>query len=147
MADNQGDPGTDMDGDDANGYQTQTPIVTWDPVLGASAYEVEVSLFNGAACSTPRRSRDGRNQRVDAAGSAGTPTRSHGRITAAASRQAAGLVPGTFYCVRVRAFTDKAFDQNHVLHDVVGDWSYLDLGCRFADADGSGLVPVLRLPR
>src|SRR5207237_510688 len=38
------------------------------------------------------------------------------------------LVPGHSYCVRVRAFTDMGYDQNHILQDVVGDWSYIDNG-------------------
>ncbi len=56
---------------------------------------------------------------------------------APSGNRGAGSIAGTFYCVRVRAFTDKAFDQNHVLHDVVGDWSSLDLG---ADTPTSSAV-------
>ena len=48
MRDNLADPGTDVD--PAAGYQTRVPVVRWDPVPGASSYEVQVADWNGAAC-------------------------------------------------------------------------------------------------
>jgi hypothetical protein len=45
MQDLQGDPGTDMDSG-TDGYQTEVPIVTWDPVPGASYYDVEVHAYD-----------------------------------------------------------------------------------------------------
>ncbi len=136
MADNQGDPGTDQNGDGSDGYQTPTPIVTWDPVLGASAYEIEVRVFNGASCSVLYEHGTVATNAwtpLDLPVLAKQPWPNHGRPLATGG----GLDAGTFYCVRVRAFTDKAFDQNHVLHDVVGDWSSLDLG---ADTPTSSAV-------
>ena len=45
----------DSPGNDSIRVPTATrrrvPIVTWDPVLGASAYEVEVRLFTGGGCT------------------------------------------------------------------------------------------------
>ena len=127
MADNVSDSGNDFDGNPLNGYQTHVPIVTWDPVLGASGYEIEVRSFNGGGCSallmdvtagTNAWAPMGPNPDVE-------PWPNHGRSLATDGAQ---LAPDTYYCVRVRAYTDRAFDQNHVLHDVVGDWSYLDNG-------------------
>jgi hypothetical protein len=136
MADNisgVADPNTPgNDADAAPGYQTQVPIVTWDPVLGASAYEVEVRLFTGGGCTTAVNAEYwdsivatnawtplGPNP-VD------EPWPNHGRNLAHDGSR--NLVAGHDYCVRVRAFTDQGYDQNHLLKNVVGDWSYIDNG-------------------
>src|SRR5262249_14492724 len=117
-------PGNDFDLG-TPGYQTQVPIVTWDPVLGASAYEVEVGLCTGGACTATVTS-----EYWDSivATNAWTPLGphpdddpwpNHGRnMSHDGSR---GLVAGHDYCVRVRAFTDQGYDQNHILKNVVGD--------------------------
>ena len=72
--------------------------------------------------------RHRRHQRLDAARAEpdDEPWPNHGRTLAHDGAQ--HLVPGHLYCVRVRAYTDKGYDQNHILHDVVGDWAYLDNG-------------------
>src|SRR5439155_361370 len=49
MRDNVNDPGQDTDSSTA-GYQTQIPILSWNPVLGASSYEVDVTPYNGSGC-------------------------------------------------------------------------------------------------
>ncbi len=54
------------------------------------------------------------------------PWPNHGRNLAHDGSR--NLVPGHDYCVRVRAFTDQGYDQNHILKNVVGDWTYLDNG-------------------
>ena len=48
--DNLADPGTDLDTGTA-GYQTEVPVVRWDPVPGAASYEVQVATWTGSACS------------------------------------------------------------------------------------------------
>ena len=50
MRDNLSEAGTDIDLG-TPGYQTQVPVVTWDPVPGASAYLAEVTPFNAGACN------------------------------------------------------------------------------------------------
>jgi hypothetical protein len=50
MQDLQGDPGTDLD-PGTDGYQTEVPIVTWDPVPGASYYDVEVHRYDDVGTS------------------------------------------------------------------------------------------------
>jgi hypothetical protein len=45
MRDHLADPGTDVDGV-TPGYQTKVPIVTWDPVPGASSYQVDVAPYD-----------------------------------------------------------------------------------------------------
>ncbi len=124
--------GTDWDGDPGTGYQTQVPIVTWDPVLGATAYEVEVRRYTGGACSASVTSQYWNNI---VATNAWTPLGpnpddepwpNHGR--ALGHDGSKNLVAGNRYCVRVRALTDKGYDQNGILHDVTGDWTYIDDG-------------------
>jgi hypothetical protein len=144
MVDNLTDPGGDGTDVDpvADGYQTQVPIVTWDPVLGASGYEVDVRYFNGGGCSAADTSQYwpvtvGTNAwtPLGPSPSGGEPWPNHGRsLSHDGSRR---LIVGNSYCVRVRAYTDKGYDQNHILRDVVGDWTYLDNG---GDPSGNNAV-------
>jgi hypothetical protein len=132
MADNvswASDPtasGSDFDADPSNGYQTQVPIVTWDPVLGASAYEVDVRVFTGGACSVSSTwdSMVATNAWTPLGPNpSGNPWPSSHALAHDGSRV---LTPGSDYCVRVRAYTDQGYDQNHILKPVFGDWTYLD---------------------
>jgi hypothetical protein len=50
MRDNLADPGTDVDSG-TPGYQTNVPIVRWDPVPGAASYHIEVVPFSAGACN------------------------------------------------------------------------------------------------
>ncbi|MDX6378598.1 MAG: large repetitive protein, partial [Gaiellaceae bacterium] len=135
-----GGEGTDADLS-TDGYQTQVPIVTWDPVLGASAYEVDVRYYTGGGCSTANAQKwwD-----VTVGTNAWTPLGpnpldepwpNHGR--ALSHDGAKHMDAGDAYCVRVRAYSDRGYDQNHILHDVVGDWAYLDTGL---DPSGNNAV-------
>ena len=128
MRDNVSDPGTDLNSG-TPGYQTQVPIVTWDPVHGASSYEVDVTLFQSGICNwsavpnTP-------HWRDYTAVPAWTPLGDHWNNVkpysdplAVAHDGSIQLAVGT-YCVRVRARTDR--DTNG--DDVYGDYTYLDDG-------------------
>ena len=126
-------------------WPTGSPIVVWDPVPGASGYQVDVAPF-----STPDRPGDcdwvARNRRdrwqIDTAISAWTPLApSHqhepypARNVNATDDSGRTLLVGQSYCVRVRARTDK--DSNR--QDVFGDYTYLANAFRFAGyAAGSG---------
>jgi large repetitive protein len=104
---------------------TQTPIVTWDPVPGASSYFVEVVPYAGTFCdwSAPRID----HWRSSTATTAWTPLGY--RLTAPApypdkfrvQSDAARLVAGTSYCVRVRAKSDT--DARNA--EVYGDFAHL----------------------
>ena len=48
MRDNLADPGTDLDTGTA-GYQTEVPVVRWDPVPGAASYELQIADWTGSA--------------------------------------------------------------------------------------------------
>src|SRR5689334_13835138 len=50
MRDNTSDPGVDLDLG-TPGYQTQVPVVTWDPVPGASSYEADVAPYQSGVCN------------------------------------------------------------------------------------------------
>jgi hypothetical protein len=127
MRDNLTDPGTDVDLGTA-GYQTEVPMVTWDPVPGASAYLVEVMLFNGVSCDPTVNSQ---HWVSETAANAWTPLGTN-RVSGqpypdAMSISTDGsteLVAGNSYCVRVRARTDR--DSNN--QDIYGEFTTLDDG-------------------
>jgi hypothetical protein len=128
MRDNLNDPGTDLD-TGTPGYQTQVPVVVWNPVHGASSYEADVTLYQSGACNwsavpnTP-------HWRVNTAVSAWTPLGDHWNNVkpysdplSVANDGSITLTPGS-YCVRVRARTDR----DTANQDVYGDYTYLDDG-------------------
>lgn len=113
------------------GWPTAAPIVVWDPVPGASGYQVDVAPFGTADrpgdCDWVANRRQDRWQ-VDTAVSAWTPLApKHVREPYAARNVRPTddggklLVAGQRYCVRVRARTDRDDDRR----DVFGDYTYL----------------------
>ena len=116
----------DHDGNGANGYQTQVPIISWNPVPGASSYQVDVTPFNGTGCVWSAPASQGHWTR-DVALTAWTPLGSGWNLTKpypdphpVATELLVSLSPG-HYCARVRARSDRAFGQ-----EVYGDYTYLD---------------------
>jgi len=126
MRDNLVDPGVDQD-PLTPGYQTQVPIVTWDPVAGASSYEVDVAPYeSGCNWSAPLISH---HWRVLTAVPAWTPLGNGWNgikpysDPLSVANEATSLVPGS-YCVRVRARTDR----DTAGQEVYGDYTYLSDG-------------------
>jgi hypothetical protein len=128
MADNLGDPGTDVD--PAAGYQTQVPVVKWDPVPGASGYDVTMVRYVGGACewttsNVPRWS-------ARTAATSFTPTASGWNNLlpwgsfSGVTTDTYDLIANTSYCVRVTPFRDTAVTGGFSYTDVSGDPSYLD---------------------
>jgi hypothetical protein len=120
MRDNLVDPGTDQDALTA-GYQTEVPVVRWDPVPGAASYEVQLADWNGTAClwatsdyvkktSVPEWSPLGNTIY--------NPVVWQGTLA-----EDPPLGPGDF-CFRVRARADRA----PVNQEVWGDYTYLQNG-------------------
>jgi hypothetical protein len=116
----------DHDGNGANGYQTQVPIISWNPVPGASSYQVDVTPFNGTGCVWSAPASQG-HWTKDVALTAWTPLGSGWNLTKpypdphpVATELLVSLSPG-HYCARVRARSDRAFGQ-----EVYGDYTYLD---------------------
>ncbi len=108
------------------GWTTSAPVVVWDPVPGASSYQVDVALFH-------TRDRPGdcdwtaRLWEVDTAVPAWTP-QAYARArrepypvrTLRPSSDGVRLLPGQAYCVRVRARTDRDGQGRQVF----GDYAY-----------------------
>src|SRR6266550_4524778 len=122
MRDNVSDPGTDLDSG-TPGYQTEVPLVTWDPVHGASSSEVDVAPYQSNIChwSAPSNAP---HWRKDTAVPAWTPLGDHwNNVKPYSDPLSVGndgsiqLLPGT-YCVRVRARTDRDTGSQ----DVYGDY-------------------------
>lgn len=125
MRDNLTDPGTDVDSG-TPGYQTEVPMVTWDPVPGASAYLVEVMLLNAGSCDPTVNSQ---HWVSETAANAWTPLGAN-RVSgqpypdemSISTDSNTELVAGNSYCVRVRARTDRDSNNN----DIYGDFAYLE---------------------
>src|SRR5438874_490520 len=119
---------TDLDSG-TPGYQTEVPLVTWDPVHGASSYEVDVAPYQSNICnwSAPFNAP---HWRKDTAVPAWTPlgdswnnVKPYSDPISVGNDGSIQLAPGT-YCVRVRARTDRDTGNQ----DVYGDYTYLDDG-------------------
>jgi hypothetical protein len=116
------------DGSDLGGTSTDTPIVAWDPVPGASYYEVNVTLFTGGICdwgqpSTVQWQSKTASTYWTALGnglSASKPFQGGPSV----STDTQALTAGKSYCVRVRADRDNAANSN----PVVGSYTYLGDG-------------------
>jgi hypothetical protein len=110
----------DADHNLANGYQTTVPLVTWDPVPGASSYEVQISFWNGTTCAPVAKT-------MKTSVPAWTPLGSPGANPAGTrfptpASDLPPLVPDE-YCVRVSARADRVGAD-----EVFGDPTYLKNG-------------------
>jgi hypothetical protein len=111
------------------GYQTEVPILRWDPVPGASSYHVEVTPFSAGACNwtaSPVAKWD-----VATATTAWTPlgtswnnSKPYFDAHPVANDGITALTPGASYCARVRPRSDR----DSANGDVYGDYTYLDDG-------------------
>ena len=124
MRDNAADPGVDTD-PVSPGYQTQVPIVSWNPVPGSSSYQVDVTRFDGSSCVWSAGMQDHWTNNI--ALTSWTPLGTHWNLVKpypdphpVATELLSQLSPGR-YCVRVRARSDRAFGE-----EVYGDYTYLD---------------------
>jgi hypothetical protein len=113
----------DADHNLSNGFSTTSPVVSWNPVPGASSYEVQISNWNGATCTpvlmTVKTSVPSWTPLASPAFSA-NPAGSRFPSPAA---DLTPLTPGQSYCVRVSARADRVgFDE------VFGDPTYLKNG-------------------
>jgi hypothetical protein len=129
MRDNLADPGSDLDGSTA-GYQTRVPVVSWNPVPGASSYEVDVFPFEGGICDWSDTDPPLDHWHSTTTTTAWTPLGSgwKGVKPYPDARQVANefatLVAGKSYCARVRPRADR----DAVGGEVYGDYTYLNDG-------------------
>ena len=115
------DPVTaDADHNLVDGFQATAPVITWDPVPGASSYEVQVADWSGVACSWATAKYVKRTS-LTSWTPLGTTT-SNPIVRPGLATDPSVIDPGT-YCVRVSARSDRVgFD------DVLGDPTYLQNG-------------------
>jgi hypothetical protein len=124
MRDNLSDPGTDVE-PGTLGYQTQVPILAWDPVPGASSYFVDVAPYVLGSCTWGLN-----GWRVNTSVPYWTPLGSgYGQAKPypdpiSVAYDFEGLDLDQQYCARVRARGER-----DILRDeVYGDFTYLDDG-------------------
>jgi hypothetical protein len=122
------DPGTDQDSGNA-GYQTDLPIVTWDPVPGASSYQVQVVPIDGLGDCNWTASSLSRWLVPTASTSwtplaAGNPSNPPFPSNLPVSKDTPALDPGTTWCVRVRARSGRV----GLSAPIWGDYTYIDDG-------------------
>ena len=97
-----------------------TPVIEWDPVMGASSYQLEIDAVHGrvrrvdASPSTRPSHRVG----ADGHGSGGAGVRQQRRARA---RTGNPLLPGSSYCVKIRAVDTDAEGNS-----VFGDWTFVN---------------------
>jgi hypothetical protein len=133
MRDNLVDPGVDLDPATPL-YETQVPLITWDPVPGASSYQVDVTPWVSGACNWSATILEDHwvvNTTVNAwtpLGSGMTARPPHPDPTSPAT-DFPSLTPGQEYCARVRARSDRDVARD----DVYGDYTYV--------VDGRGVPP------
>ena len=125
------DPGTDLE-PGTDGYQTDTPILTWDPVPGAASYQVDVVPFqsvNGSPEMCNWTASSGR-WTVPTSSISWTPLATSRTTTLpfgtgfSPSTDSAGLSPGASYCARVRARSGRV----NLSTAIWGDYTFLGNG-------------------
>ena len=138
MRDNLSDAGPEPPG-----WPTSTPILVWNPVPGASAYDVEVVPFGGGVCDWSAPGNQHWN--VQTAVTAWTPLGTnhvnpppYPPGNAGVSSDTPSLSSGSSYCARVRAIGDTGTDGQRVY----GDFTYLQDAFTFTLASASGTVAL-----
>jgi hypothetical protein len=127
MRDHLTDPGSDLSADP--GYQTDAPILRWDPVPGGASYEVEVTPYTAGACDWTALPQD--HWRVKTSVPYWTPLgtdwiniKPYPDALSVANDSVTSLTTGWSYCVRVRARANRDASSQ----EVYGDYTYLDDG-------------------
>jgi len=112
----------DEDNDLSNGYSSRVPVAAWDPVPGASSYELQIASWTGLTCSWATATylkKTSVPSWTPFSPAAGNPVVWQGTLAA----DIPALTPGT-YCFRVRARSDRAAGSE----EVWGDYTYLQDG-------------------
>jgi len=107
----------------SSGYQTSVPVVSWDPVPGASSYEVQISYWSGTACTPVAMTV---KTSVPSWTPLGSPAFGANPADSRFPYPAADyspILPGSSYCVRVSARADRVN-----IDEVFGDPTYLKNG-------------------
>jgi protein-S-isoprenylcysteine O-methyltransferase Ste14 len=146
IRDNYSDPGSDQDGTTPETYETYVPLLTWDPVPGASSYQVEVAPAAPTAADC-NWTAAGNRWVVNTSVNAWTPLGSgwNGQkpyfdpmsVATDLPSLNAGGAHGGAYCARVRARSDR----DSTGGDIYGDYTYVVNGRGRATP---GPVPAFR---
>jgi hypothetical protein len=125
------DPGTDLE-PGTDGYQTDTPILTWDPVPGAASYQVDVVPFqsvngspemcNWTASSSARWTVPTSSTSWTPLGNASTTLPFSSGFSV--SRDIRAIAAGESYCARVRARSGRV----SLSTAIWGDYTFLGNG-------------------
>src|SRR5206468_9735459 len=116
----ENDPGIDQD-PITPGYQTKVPIIEWNPVWGASAYDIYFVNADSTSCnwnSPAFHTVSPISVWTPIAGGTNPPY----PPGQAGVERGDSFSAGHYYCVRMRALTDV--DQTN--HRVYGDFTYFD---------------------
>jgi hypothetical protein len=121
MRDNLGDGGAKP-----AGWATSAPVIAWNPVIGASAYDVDVVPFAGGGCDWTAPGNT--HWHVQTATTAWTPLGVNPTgvkpypSSLSISHDGATLVAGRHYCARIRAIADSDTTNQRIY----GDYTYLE---------------------
>jgi hypothetical protein len=129
MRDHYDDPGTDLE-PATFGYQTDVPILAWDPVPGASSYLVEVAPLN-VSCQWGTSGAwrvTTSNPYWTPLGSGWNQVQPYPVPQLQTAYDFTVLALGEEYCARVRARGER----DNALQEVFGDFTNLDNGGGFA---------------
>jgi hypothetical protein len=105
--------------------ETDAPIVTWQPVPGASWYEVQLAPYGEVGCDWSAVSKDPAALRAETATTAWTPLGNASAIGPKAwpsPERTAALPTGVQYCLRVLARSDDDAQRGQV----VSEWTQLN---------------------
>ena len=125
------DPGTDLE-PGTDGYQTDTPILTWDPVPGAASYQVDVVPFqsvNGSPEMCNWTASSSARWTVPTSSTSWTPLGNQSTTLPfssgfTVSRDIRAIAAGESYCARVRARSGRV----SLTTAVWGDYTFLGNG-------------------
>ena len=123
LRDDQADPGADVDPATPT-YETNVPLITWDPVPGASSYQVEVTPMGSTDCNW---TATGSHWVVNTTVNAWSPLGSGWNLVKpfpdprAVATDFPALVRYATYCARVRARSNRDASAG----EVYGDYTYV----------------------
>jgi hypothetical protein len=125
------DPGTDLDLD-TPGYQTDTPILTWDPVPGAASYQVDIVpywIVNGEGPLCDWTASTSARWTVLTSSISWTPLGNTSTTLPfgsgySVSKDGRSLTPTESYCARVRARSGRV----SLSTAIWGDYTFLGNG-------------------